>query len=175
MYVYVHVDGVPSRGAKAVSRLSEKVPLSGRGPAKEGHVTASKIQQALAKPVQQVTTDTMATATQSSQQARHLSTVESGGSLTQQLIGGANPVIKSMETMETVRGGGASLSVAKRSILMSESSSSDSDSESEKELSIVQHEPITFKSGKGPGKRGYQKAAKQEDHSVGGKSYKEHI
>ena len=74
-----------------------------------------------------------------------------------------------MVTIETERvGGGTNLSVAKRSILISESSSSsESDSDSEKELSIVQHEPVTFKSGKGPGKRGYQKTAKQ-DHSTGG-------
>ena len=153
-----------------VSRLSEKVPLSGRASTKEGHTTVSRIQQALAKPVQQVTAVTVATAP--SQQARHPTTVESGGSLTRQLIGGANSAIKSVETMETVRGGGTNVSVAKRSILMSESSSSsESDSESEKELSIVQHEPTTFKSGKGPGKRAYQKTAKQ-DHSTAGKRYK---
>ena len=143
------------------------MPLSGRVSTKESLTTVSRIQQALTKPVQQVTAVAMATTP--SQQARHPTTVESGGSLTWQLIGGANPVIKSVETMETVKGGSTNLSVAKRSILMSESSSSsESDSESEKELSIVQHEPITFKSGKGPGKRGYQKTAKQ-DHSTGGK------
>ena len=168
------VDGVPPRGTKVVSRLSEKVPLSGRGSSKEGQATTSRIQQALAKPVQQVTAVTVATAP-SSQQARQPTAVESGGSLTRQLIGGANPVIESVETMETVRGGGTNLSVAKRSILMSESSSSsDSDSESEKELSIVQHEPSTFKSGKGPGKRGYQKTAKQ-DHSTGGELHNGYV
>ena len=162
MCVLFYVDGTPPRGTKIVSRLSEKVPLSGRAPTKEGHTTVSKIQQALTKPVQQAA---VTTAVAPSQQPRHPATLESGGSLTRQLVGGANPV----ETMETVRGGGTNLSMAKRSILMSESSSSsESDSGSEKELSIVQHEPITFKSGKGPGKRGYQKSAKQ-DHSTGGK------
>ena len=166
LYIHVHIDGIPPRGTKVVSRVSEKVPLSGRASTKEDHTTVSRIQQALAKPVQQVT---MATAP-SSQQARHpTTTVETGGSLTRQLIGGATPIIKSMDAVETARSGVTNLSMAKRSILMSESSSSsESDSESEKELSIVQHEPITFKSGKGPGKRGYQKAAKQ-DRSTGGK------
>ena len=144
-----------------MSRSSEKVPHGGRA-AKEGHTTVSRIQQALTKPVQQVTVTTV-TPSQS--------VMESGGSSSRSLIGGGEPLIKSVDTMETVRGGkgGTNLSVTKRSILMSESSSSsESDSESEKELSIVQHEPITFKSGKGPGKKGYHKTAKQ-DHSTGGR------
>ena len=165
-YRYVHVDNAPPRGTKAVSRSSEKVPHGGRA-AKEGHTTVSRIQQALTKPVQQVTVTTVTP----SQHPRQQSVVESGGSSSRSLIGGGDPLIKSVDTMETVRGGkgGTNLSVTKRSILMSESSSSsESDSESEKELSIVQHEPITFKSGKGPGKKGYHKTAKQ-DHSTGGR------
>lgn len=163
------LDGASPRGTKAGSKLTDKVPPGGRAPANDGHTTVSKLQQALAKPVPQVT---ITTATPSLQPPKHL-TADPSGVSSQPLIGRVLPVIKSTDAVETLRVGGGStnLSLAKRSILMSESSSSsESDSESEKELSIVQNEPIPLKSGKGQGKRGYQKMAKQEFTSiVGGK------
>ena len=63
-----------------MSRLSEKVPLSGRGTTtKEGLTTvSSRIQQALTKPVQQVTTAVTMAMAPSSQRARQPMTVESG-------------------------------------------------------------------------------------------------
>lgn len=141
-------DSSQPRGTKAASKSTEKT-THGRAP-KETHQAVSKIQQAPSK------TGHVATS-----QTRPLT--ESGGP--QNVTGGD---LKLSETAEV--SGRANPSIAKRSILMSESSSSSSsDSESEKELSIVQYEPTT--KAKVPSKKsggGHQKSATKQDNSSEG-------